>query len=158
MSVIIQIKRDTLTNWESINPILALGEIGLIVDNSNNAIAMRIGDGVTTFSLLSDFNSSITPKDDTTTGTYTMNMKDSVNFGLTLSDNLFLANPINIIPNQSGWIEFIQDATGGFTPTFDTAWNISATLDVTTPGSTSLFKYKVSSQGKIVILYFGSAT
>jgi hypothetical protein len=42
----IQIRRDTATNWTSVNPILASGEIGLETDTD----LFKIGDGVTVWS------------------------------------------------------------------------------------------------------------
>jgi hypothetical protein len=42
MAVRIQLRRDTLANWESVNPVLSQGEIG--VDLTNNLI--KIGDGL----------------------------------------------------------------------------------------------------------------
>lgn len=55
MAVIIKNRRDTLTNWQSINPVLALGEIAVIVDSTNKATGMKIGDGVKNFTTLSMF-------------------------------------------------------------------------------------------------------
>ena len=43
MASIIQIRRDTASNWTSANPILALGEMGAETDTSK----IKIGDGVT---------------------------------------------------------------------------------------------------------------
>jgi hypothetical protein len=43
MASIIQIRRDTASNWTSANPILALGEMGAETDTSK----IKIGDGTT---------------------------------------------------------------------------------------------------------------
>ena len=43
MASIIQIRRDTASNWTTANPILALGEMGAETDTSK----IEIGDGVT---------------------------------------------------------------------------------------------------------------
>jgi len=41
----IKLRRDTLANWEAVNPILDEGEPGVITDSN----ALVIGDGVTAF-------------------------------------------------------------------------------------------------------------
>ena len=47
MAVQIQLRRDTLANWTSVNPTLASGEIGIVTDFSPEKF--KIGDGVTAF-------------------------------------------------------------------------------------------------------------
>lgn len=49
MSQIIQLRHDTAANWTSVNPILALGEVGLDSDTGN----IKIGDGSTHWNTLS---------------------------------------------------------------------------------------------------------
>jgi WD40 repeat protein len=48
MAVKIQFRRDTATNWESVNPILSQGELGL--DTTNNRF--KLGDGATAWNSL----------------------------------------------------------------------------------------------------------
>lgn len=48
MAVKIQFRRDTATNWESVNPILSQGEMGL--DTTNNRF--KLGDGITAWNSL----------------------------------------------------------------------------------------------------------
>jgi hypothetical protein len=45
---IIQIRRDTAANWQSVDPILAQGEIGLELDTYR----FKIGDGIRVWTLL----------------------------------------------------------------------------------------------------------
>ena len=45
---LIQIRRDTLSNWATVNPILASGEPGLEIETNRT----KIGDGVSTWSIL----------------------------------------------------------------------------------------------------------
>jgi hypothetical protein len=45
---IIQLRRDTLANWTSVNPILAEGEIGYVLDGASGEV-IKIGDGITAF-------------------------------------------------------------------------------------------------------------
>ena len=56
MSTKIQFRRDTIANWATSGyPVLAFGEIGVVVDSASppNIVNMRMGDGVTTFENLS---------------------------------------------------------------------------------------------------------
>ena len=48
MAVIIQLRRDTATNWTTNNPILAIGEAGFETDTKK----MKVGDGVNTWTNL----------------------------------------------------------------------------------------------------------
>jgi hypothetical protein len=49
----LQLRRDTGTNWASENPILAEGEIGIVMDSTPKKI--KIGDGITAWNSLSYF-------------------------------------------------------------------------------------------------------
>lgn len=48
MSVTIQLRRDTAANWTSANPVLAEGELGVVLDD----FSYKIGDGTTAWSSL----------------------------------------------------------------------------------------------------------
>ena len=52
MAVQIQIRRDTLANWNSSNPTLAVGELAYVTDTD----AFKVGDGVTAFTSLAYSN------------------------------------------------------------------------------------------------------
>ena len=47
----LQIRRDTLADWVSVNPILLEGEVGLIIENGGIS-SLKIGDGVSSFTQL----------------------------------------------------------------------------------------------------------
>lgn len=49
----IQLRRDTVANWSSANPVLSAGEIGIATDSS--PVKFKIGDGTTTWNSLSYF-------------------------------------------------------------------------------------------------------
>jgi len=49
MAVRIQFRRDTASNWAAENPVLAVGELGLVTDTG----AYKVGDGVTAWNSLS---------------------------------------------------------------------------------------------------------
>lgn len=54
----LQLRRDTAANWESADPILAAGELGLVVNGTGQVITMKFGDGATAWSALAAFTSS----------------------------------------------------------------------------------------------------
>jgi hypothetical protein len=49
MATQIQVRRDTLGDWNTANPILAQGEVGVILDGSNKVIGLKVGDGTSVF-------------------------------------------------------------------------------------------------------------
>ena len=63
MSTKIQLRRDTAVNWTASNPVLAIGEIGVVTLGSA-IINMRMGDGVTAFNSLSLLKLSFFNADD----------------------------------------------------------------------------------------------
>ena len=47
MATIIQIRRDSLSNWSATNPVLALGEKGIVIDDiGSDNVRYKWGDGV----------------------------------------------------------------------------------------------------------------
>lgn len=74
------------------------------------------------------------------------------NFGLanqhevTLSGNIIIDNPAYLQPGQSGSITLVQDATGGRTAAFGSAWKFSGgrvPVLSTTPGAVDTIYYRV---------------
>lgn len=55
MAATIQLRRDLLVNWETDNPIIALGEMVLILDINGDTIATKVGNGTDAFVDLPDF-------------------------------------------------------------------------------------------------------
>lgn len=54
----IQLRRDSVTNWLTVNPVLALGELGIAYDGVGAdaaVVTIRIGNGVSTWTQLPDF-------------------------------------------------------------------------------------------------------
>lgn len=45
-------RRDTAANWASLNPLLAAGEIGVVIDTDGRVRTIKIGDGVRTWTSL----------------------------------------------------------------------------------------------------------
>lgn len=62
MSNKLQLRRDTAANWEAANPVLAQGEIGLILDDNGKVVDQKIGDGVTEWKELPDDKESLNVK------------------------------------------------------------------------------------------------
>lgn len=60
LNVRVQNKRDTVTNWETNNPILLKGEIA-VVQTLNGMIKIKIGDGVTAFNDLGYVSGDVDP-------------------------------------------------------------------------------------------------
>ena len=58
-------------------------------------------------------------------GTYTPNFNAGINFFNVLGGNITIANPINAKPGQTGMIVLQQDATGGRTVAFGSAWKFA---------------------------------
>ena len=46
----IQLRRDTASNWQTVNPALRQGEVGIELDTSGNR--MKVGDGFTNWNSL----------------------------------------------------------------------------------------------------------
>jgi len=83
MSVKIQLKRDTTSNWQTVNPVLARGELGIEYDNTNTnqVIGIKVGNGTSSWNDLG----------------YTVN----VALG-TMSDSDILAKILNVDGSGSG--------------------------------------------------------
>ena len=79
MADILQIRRDTSTNWTAVNPILANGEMGLETDT----IKIKWGNGVTAWNSLAYFTGS---------GGGGLNMKGTatIDFGATPGTNVIV--------------------------------------------------------------------
>ena len=60
LNVRVQNKRDTVTNWETNNPILLKGEMA-IVQALNGSIKVKVGDGVTAFNDLAYISGDVDP-------------------------------------------------------------------------------------------------
>lgn len=90
------------------------------------------------------FGSSVSP-----------NFAAANNFTVAVTGNFSLANPTNVVPGQSGIIEFNQGSSGAFT--ISTYGNLYVTANGVKPqlqagaNGTDLFSYYVNSAGKVVL-------
>ncbi len=95
-----------------------------------------------------------TNTDTTNTGSVTLNFGANQNFVLTLTGNVTLANPSTEQVGQSGFIVFIQDATGGRTVSLGTDYETAgaAGLTLSTAASTTdVVPYIVAASGRILL-------
>ena len=95
-----------------------------------------------------------TDTDTTNTGSVTLDFAANQNFVLTLTGNVTLANPTTEQVGQSGFIVFIQDATGGRTVSlgtdFETAGGAGLTLS-SAASATDVVPYIVAASGRILL-------
>ena len=95
-----------------------------------------------------------TDTDTTNTGSVTLDFGANQNFVLTLTGNVTLANPTTEQVGQSGFIVFIQDATGGRTVSLGTDYETAgaAGLTLSTAASTTdIVPYVVAASGRILL-------
>lgn len=84
----------------------------------------------------------------------TLNLATSNNFEITMTGNLVLENPTNVVPGQFGKIKLVQDATGGRAVAWGTYFKFAGgTLPtyVTSANSRSGYYYSVESATEIVL-------
>jgi len=95
-----------------------------------------------------------TDTDTTNTGSVTLNFDTNQNFVLTLTGAVTLANPTTEAVGQSGFIVFIQDATGGRTVSlgtdYETAGGAGLTLS-TAASATDIVPYVVAASNRILL-------
>lgn len=95
-----------------------------------------------------------TDTDTTNTGAVTLDFSANQNFVLTLTGNVTLANPTTEQVGQSGFIVFIQDATGGRTVSLGTDYETAggAGLSLSSAASaTDIVPYVVAASGRILL-------
>jgi len=95
-----------------------------------------------------------TDTDTTNTGTVTLDFGANQNFVLTLTGNVTLANPTTEQVGQSGFITFIQDATGGRTVSLGTDYETAGAAGITlsaTASTTDIVPYVVVASGRILL-------
>ena len=95
-----------------------------------------------------------TDTDTSNTGTVTLDFAANQNFVLTLTGNVTLANPTTEQVGQSGFIVFIQDATGGRTLSLGTDFLTAGGAGITLSSAASaidVVPYVVSASNKILL-------
>ena len=95
-----------------------------------------------------------TDTDTTNTGSVTLDFAANQNFVLTLTGNVTLANPTTETVGQSGFIVFIQDATGGRTVSLGTDYETAGGAGITlssAASATDIVPYVVAASGRILL-------
>lgn len=95
-----------------------------------------------------------TDTDTTNTGNVTLDFSTNQNFVLTLTGNVTLDNPTTETVGQSGFIVFIQDATGGRTVSLGTDYETAGGSGITlssTASTTDIVPYVVAASGRILL-------
>jgi len=95
-----------------------------------------------------------TDTDTTNTGNVTLDFSTSQNFVLTLTGNVTLDNPTTETVGQSGFIVFIQDATGGRTVSLGTDYETAGGAGITlssAASTTDIVPYVVAASGRILL-------
>ena len=95
-----------------------------------------------------------TDTDTTNTGSVTLDFDANQNFVLTLTGNVTLANPTTESVGQSGFIVFIQDATGSRTVSLGTDYETAGGAGITlssAASATDIVPYVVAASGRILL-------
>jgi len=95
-----------------------------------------------------------TDTDATNTGSVTLDFATNQNFVLTLTGSVTLANPTTEAVGQSGFITFIQDATGGRTVSLGTDYETAGGAGITlssAASATDIVPYVVVASGRILL-------
>jgi hypothetical protein len=90
--------------------------------------------------------------------TVAVDLNDGNNFDLTITDDRAIDEPTNIVAGQGGTIAVRQDATGGWTLTWDPVWVFPAGAPVIdpTPNALTTIAYQVMSATEIVATVVGA--
>jgi hypothetical protein len=125
----------------------------------DGSVELRYDDGIkfeTTSTGISVTGTALatTDTDTTNTGNVTLDFGANQNFVLTLTGNVTLDNPTTEQVGQSGFIVFIQDATGGRTVSlgtdYETAGGAGLTLS-SAASTTDIVPYVVAASGRILL-------
>ena len=87
-------------------------------------------------------------------GSTALDFSAQQNFVLTLTGNVTLANPTTETVGQSGFIVFIQDATGGRTVSLGTEYETAGAGGITlssAASTTDIVPYVVAASGRILL-------
>ena len=137
MASIIQIRRDTASNWTTANPILALGEMGAETDTSK----IKIGDGTTAWASVP----YLIDAGDYLTATSTNTLTNKTITGVKETKVAMGANNIDL------------SAGNYFTYTLSGAQTLTVS-NVASSGSVSAFVLEVTNGGSAALSYFSGVT
>jgi hypothetical protein len=155
MASIIQIRRDTASNWTTANPILALGEMGAETDTSK----IKIGDGTTAWASLAyliDAGDYLTA-----TSTNTLTNKTITFAGNTLTGVAPTTTPtltgVKETKVAMGANDIDLSAGNYFTYTLSGAQTLTVS-NVASSGSVSAFVLELTNGGSAAVTFFSGVT
>ena len=123
----IRLRQDTKANWESVNPVLALGEPGVELDNTTGkVIGYKIGDGVSTWSTLNYQGADVSSL--TITVSNLSNQVGTNTSDITTINNKLVTDEQNISTNQSN-ISNLQTTVANHTTAIQGATNRISLLE-----------------------------
>ena len=137
MASIIQIRRDTASNWTTANPILALGEMGAETDTSK----IKLGDGVTAWASVP----YLIDAGDYLTATSTNTLTNKTITGVKETKVAMGAHDIDL------------SAGNYFTYTLSGAQTLTVS-NVASSGSVSAFVLEVTNGGSAALTFFSGVT
>ena len=124
------------------------GAVDIYYNNSKKLATTATGVTVTGTAV------ATTDTDTTNTGNVTLDFGANQNFVLTLTGNVTLVNPTTEQVGQSGFITFIQDATGGRTVSLGTDYETAGGAGITlssAASATDIVPYVVVASGRILL-------
>ena len=124
------------------------GAVTLYHDNAAKIATSATGVSITGTAV------ATTDTDTSNTGNITLDFAANQNFVLTLTGNVTLVNPSTEQVGQSGFIVFIQDATGGRTISLGTDYETAAGAGITlsaAASTTDIVPYIVAASGRILL-------
>jgi hypothetical protein len=137
MASIIQIRRDTASNWTTANPILALGEMGAETDTSK----IKLGDGVTAWASVP----YLIDAGDYLTATSTNTLTNKTITGVKETKVAMAAHAIDLSLGNY------------FTYTLSGAQTLTVS-NIATSGSVSAFVLEVTNGGSAALTFFSGVT
>ena len=155
MASIIQIRRDTASNWTSANPILAQGELGAETDTSK----IKIGDGTTAWSSLAYLIDAGDYLTSAAIGS-TVQAYDADTAKLDVAQTFTAAQTMTALKETKvamGANNIDLSAGNYFTYTLSGAQTLTVS-NVASSGSVSAFVLEVTNGGSAALSYFSGVT
>ena len=128
-NVVIQLRNDTMANWNNSTYTLAAGELALAIDSESRSSVIRVGDGVHKFSELENAGSVITVADtytttyggkDRTHGAIKVNGRNIQTFELEVADTTTIGAVLSQAVEASGDHAGYANISGTYTPGYVT--------------------------------------
>jgi len=129
MATQIQLRRDSYSNWNSANPVLAQGEIGCVISGTDTGL-FKIGDGVTTWNFLSyatDFTKIANKHTVLANGTTALALASSNSVVVTPTANASYTTTVPVAGTRAA-VMILTSGTTSYTITFSTGFKAASTI------------------------------